>query len=113
VLGLTTGTTNPPPPNTPISGWGGSVGENELGTIIFVRENKLVNNSFAAPGAEGCSVLPAVIDPIVDLQSGLPAAAGHNTTILNNTLEESGATLVRPLKEGCKLVGNPPNIVCA
>jgi hypothetical protein len=103
MLELTTGKTNPPPPNTPISGWGGSITENKEGTIIFVKGNTLVNNSFAAPGVEGCSVLPAVVDPIVNLQAGLPAAAGHNTAILHNTLEISGATLIRPLKEGCKL----------
>jgi hypothetical protein len=98
VLELTTGTTSPPPPNKPISGKLGNVNENEAETIIFVRENTLVNNSFAAPGVEGCSVLPAIVDPIVDLQAGLPAAAGHNTAILNSTLELSGARLIRRLK---------------
>jgi hypothetical protein len=110
MLELTTGKTNPPLPNKPISGWGGSITENEEGTIIFVKGNTLVNNSFAAPGAEGCGALPSLIDPVVNLQSGLPAAAGHNTAILHNTLEISGATLIRPLKEGCKL--KEGNIIC-
>jgi hypothetical protein len=111
MLELTTGKTSPPPPNKPISGFGGSITENESETIIFVTGNTLVNNSFAAPGVEGCSVLPSVIDPIVDLQAGLPAAAGHNTAILHNTLEESGASLVKAFQEGvCKLKEN--KVIC-
>jgi hypothetical protein len=98
MLELTTGTTSPPPPNKPISGWGGSITENEAETIIIVTGTILVNNSFAAPGVEGCGALPSLIDPIVDLQAGLPAAAGHNTAILHNTLEVSGARLIRRLK---------------
>jgi hypothetical protein len=98
MLELTTGTTSPPPPNKPISGWGGSITENAAETIIFVKENTLVNNSFAAPGVEGCGAIPAIIDPIVDLQAGIPAAAGHNTAILHNTLEISGARRIRRLK---------------
>src|ERR1700676_3718690 len=103
MLELTTGKTNPPPPNKPISGWGGSITENQEGTIIFVKGKILVKNSFAPPGAEGCGALPFLIDPVVNLQAGLPAAAGHNTAILHSTLEISGATLIRPLKEGCKI----------
>jgi hypothetical protein len=99
MLELTSGTTAPPPPNKPISGKHGSVTVNANDTIAFVKEDTLVNNSFAAPGAAGCGVLPLLIDPIVDLQAGLPAAAGHNTAILNNTLEESGAGLIRQAKE--------------
>jgi hypothetical protein len=98
MLELTTGKTNPPPPNKPIKGKLGSVTENEAETIIFVKENTLVNNSFAAPGAEGCGVLPPIIDPVVNLQAGLPAAAGRNTAILNNILQESGARRIRRLK---------------
>jgi hypothetical protein len=100
ILELTTGTTNPPPPNKPISGKVGNVIGNQEGTILYVKENTLVNNSFAAPGVEGCGAVPLLIDPVVDLQSGLPAAAGHNTAILNDQLEESGASIIRPLKGG-------------
>jgi hypothetical protein len=100
ILELTTGTTNPPPPNKPISGKVGNVIGNQEGTILYVKENTLVNNSFAAPRVEGCGAVPLLIDPVVDLQSGLPAAAGHNTAILNDQLEESGASIIRPLKGG-------------
>jgi hypothetical protein len=111
MLELTTGKTNPPEPNKPISGWGGSITENEAETIVFVKGNTLVNNSFAAPGVEGCGAIPSLIDPIVDLQAGIPAAAGHNTAILHNTLEVSGATLIRAFQEGfCKLKEN--HVIC-
>ena len=46
-----------------------------------------MNNSFAAPGVEGCGLIPFLIDPIVDLDLGVPAAGGHNTAILNGTLQ--------------------------
>jgi hypothetical protein len=98
MLELTDGTTSPPPPNKPISGKFGSLSVNKEDTIIFLRENTIVDNSFAAPGAEGCGLLPAIIDPIIDVQAGLPSAAGHNSAELTNTLELAGVGEIRPLK---------------
>jgi hypothetical protein len=96
VLELTTGTTSPPPPNGPISG---NVGEIELGgegSIATIHNDVLVNNSFSAPGAEGCGGLFAfLIDPIVDSRLGVPSAAGHNTAILKGTLSLASAEVVR------------------
>ena len=95
VIELTTGTTKPPAPNKPISG---SVGEPTLGpggSLLTLKNNKLVNNSFAAPGVEGCGgVFSLLVDPIVDLKLGVPAAAGHNTAILKGTLQEANAEAV-------------------
>jgi hypothetical protein len=96
ILNLTTGTTSPPAPNKPIKGSVGKVEVNSEGTILTLSKNSLVNNSFAAPGVSGCGEsLSFLLDPIVDAKLGLPAAAGHNTAILNGTLHQSGAARVR------------------
>jgi hypothetical protein len=98
---LTTGTTSPPLPNTPIKG---SLGEPEFkdeGTLLILRKNSLVNNSFAAPAAEGCGsqilfgLFTGIINSAVDSTLGLPSAAGHNTAILNGTLENANAASVK------------------
>ena len=90
-LHLTAGTTSPPPPNTPITGNPGTqgfavepVGDQAVGAIS-VTGTSLVDNSFAVPGATGCGPLPVqfLVDLALDLKEGLPAAAGHNTAILN------------------------------
>jgi len=81
VLNLTTGTTSPPPPNKPITG--------KEPTPVFEPEREIqaehngtyVDNSFAAPGANGCVLtlfgfIPISINGVVNSSSGLPAAAG-------------------------------------
>jgi hypothetical protein len=95
VLNLTTGTTSPPRPNKPISGKPGSTTAEEEGEILVVNDNSLVNNSFAAPGVEGCGLVPFLVDPLVDLGFGVPASEGHNTAILNGTLKLTSAEAVR------------------
>jgi hypothetical protein len=94
VLELTTGTTSPPSPNKPISGDPGEFSANPTGEFLVVTENSLVDNSFAAPAVSGCGLVPLLIDPVVDLDAGLPASAGHNTAILNNTIDQGGAEVV-------------------
>jgi hypothetical protein len=95
VLNLTTGTTAPPPPNTPITGNPGEGAEIDPG-LIAIQNNKLVNNSFAAPGANGCGGLFSfLIDPFVDSIVGTPSAAGKNTAVLEGTLSVG----LRPLVE--------------
>jgi hypothetical protein len=85
---LTTGTTSPPPPNKPITGSPGTEKFNESFTIITAANNSLVNNSFAAPGSEGCGgIFSFLIDPIVNSKLGLPSASGHNTAVLKGTLQ--------------------------
>jgi hypothetical protein len=96
VLNLTTGTTSPPPPNKPITGSPGEPSENEAETLITLKNNVLVNNSYAAPEAEGCGgIFSFLIDPIVDSKLGLPSAAGHNTAILKGTLKAASAEAVK------------------
>jgi hypothetical protein len=85
---LTTGTTAPPPPNTPISGASGTPGIVEEGNILQITGAKLVDNSFAVPGASGCGgIFSFLVDPLVNSTIGVPAAAGKNTAILENDLE--------------------------
>jgi hypothetical protein len=85
-LKLTTGTTSPPPPNTPIIGNPGTLEEPVPGLAV-IRNNRLVDNSFSAPGANGCGglLLSWAVDPFVDSIVGTPSAAGRNTAILEGT----------------------------
>jgi hypothetical protein len=96
VIELTTGTTSPPPPNTPITGSPGEPSFNATETILTISNNALVNNSFAAPGAEGCGGLFAfLIDPIINSRLGVPSAAGNNTAILKGTMKLASTESVK------------------
>lgn len=96
VIELTTGTTSPPPPNSPITGTAGTLEFNKAFTIVTAKGNELVNNSFSAPAAEGCGgIFSFLIDPIIDSRLGLPSAAGHNTAILKGTLKEANSEAVK------------------
>ena len=98
---FTTGTTSPPLPNKPISGNPGELELKDGGALIIDKKNSLVNNSFAAPEAEGCGsqilfgLFTGLIDGAVDLEIGLPSVAGHNTAILNGNEEVGVASAVR------------------
>jgi hypothetical protein len=97
---LTTGTTSPPAPNKPITGKLGTIGFKDGRKIATIESNSLVGNEFPAPGVNGCGgVLAPVIDPIVDVDAGLPAAAGHNTAVLNGNLESASAAAVKVQSE--------------
>jgi hypothetical protein len=93
-LVLTRGTTNPPPPNEPITGSPG-VRTNDPNVPGIVRDSDLVlvDNAFAAPAANGCrlqlGLLNVPIDNLVNLQSGLPSPAGTNEAVQ----EADGATV--------------------
>jgi hypothetical protein len=96
VLKLITGKTKPPKPNEPITGAPGTIESNEEGTILTISHNKLVDNSFAAPGVNGCGgSFSGQIDPLVNKALGLPSPAGTNTAILEGTLKQAGAEAVR------------------
>jgi hypothetical protein len=96
VIEFTTGATSPPPPNKSIHGKAGTFEEEDSFALIRFKNNTLVNNSFAAPGAEGCGgIFSFLIDPAVNAELGVPAAAGNNTAILNGTLETANAAAVK------------------
>ncbi|MHB1137551.1 MAG: PKD domain-containing protein [Microthrixaceae bacterium] len=75
-LAVTTGTTNPPAPNTPITG---VPYDADAGTAT------MVNNSFSVPAASGCGPLGLANGPIND-ELGLPAAGGKNTARLEGAV---------------------------
>ncbi len=92
-LNLTTGTTNPPSPNTPISGAPGTTSSTSKG-LITITGMSLVDNSFAVPGANNCGS-DGLLDSVIDLQKGLPSAAGSNTAILSGSSYTAPASLIR------------------
>jgi hypothetical protein len=95
LLHLTTGTTSPPSPNTPISGTAGTKVFKAKGKILEVQGASLVDNSFSVPGATGCGgALSFLIDPILDADIGLPAAAGSNTAIMESSFEQGNTEFV-------------------
>ncbi len=95
-LNLTTGTTSPPPPNTPITGAPGTVTNNEAGTVLTLNGSKQVDNSFAAGGANGCGGLFSfLVDPFVNSIVGVPSAAGKNTAILEGSISNGDPNAVR------------------
>jgi hypothetical protein len=81
VLKNTTGTTNPPPPNKPITGKEGEFSEEN--EIAYFKNGIYVDNAFSVPGASGCTLtlfgfIPISLNGFVNSQSELPSAAGHN-----------------------------------
>lgn len=94
---LTTGTTNPPKPNGPITGSAGVFEFLEEGRILHTTSTKLVDNAWSAPGATGCGGFPAelLLDPIINAAAGLPAAAGKNSAVLVNDIQVATGAAVR------------------
>jgi hypothetical protein len=88
-LNLTSGTTSPPPPNKPISGFPGNFAETEGGNLLTFSGQKLVDNAFAVPGANGCGgiLFSWAVDPFVNEIVGIPSAAGTNAAVLEGKLQ--------------------------
>lgn len=90
VLNNTTGTTNPPPPNEPITGQEPEF--NEENEIVQLTNGIYVDNEFAAPGANGCVLklfgfIPISLNGFVNSQAGLPSPAGTNETVQEFDIE--------------------------
>jgi hypothetical protein len=97
---LTAGTTNPPKPTAPITGKTGEVEFLEGARILKLKGNELVDNTWSAPEAEGCGgIFSFIINPIVNLSSGLPSKAGKNSAKLKNTIYETTAFAVKKNNE--------------
>jgi hypothetical protein len=95
VLNLTSGTTNPAKPNSPISGHVGEIKVKDEFNFAEIPGSVLVDNDFAAPQATGCGgVLSFLIDPIINHKLGLPSPAGNNTIIQDSNLYEATSTAV-------------------
>jgi hypothetical protein len=95
-LNLTTGTTSPPAPNKAITGAVGELEFKDEFQLVIIKGNKVVDNAFSAPGTEGCGgVFSFFINPLVESILGVPAAAGHNTAILEGSLQNATAEAVK------------------
>ncbi len=101
VLDLTTGTTTPPGPNSPISGAVGQIQTKDSGQILVISGVDFVDNAFSVPAAKGCggSLFSFFVDPAVNARMGLPSAAGHNTVSLEGTQEYAEAEEIRIQKK--------------
>jgi hypothetical protein len=88
VFNLTTGTTSPPGPNTPITGKVGVLSAKDGYNFIEVPEHSQVDNAFTTPEATGCGrTFSFLIDSLIDSRLGLPSPAGYNTVIHNGTTD--------------------------
>ena len=77
----------------------GEVGEitfNKDFTLVTVSGGKLVNGTFAAPGASGCGgIFSFFIDPLVNSILGTPSASGKNSAVLEGKLQAANAAAVK------------------
>jgi hypothetical protein len=99
-LHLTTGATSPPKGFESIHGATGKIEtlkENGV-RMIHISGNKLVDNTFSAPGSEGCGevnifgiVFKGFLDETVNSKSKIPSKAGENVAKLDGELNASSA----------------------
>lgn len=82
-LNLIPGTTEPPPPNRPITGRFGTFESIPPDTLIS-RGGIDVENSFSIPGAQECGGLLEVNNALVDLKLRIPSAGGNNAVTITN-----------------------------
>ncbi len=98
-LHLTTGETHPPAGFKPLHG---TLGEpetlEEKGQVMLrITGNSLVDNTFSAPGAEGCGeflFIKGFLDSLINGKTKIPNKAGENTAILNGELNAATAEAV-------------------
>ena len=88
VVPLTTGTSGS------LKGKLGEISSRAEGGILVIKNDSLVNNAIAVPGANGCG-FAGLLNSIVDDRLQIPAAAGKNKVTLNGTLEQAGAGTAR------------------
>jgi hypothetical protein len=91
-LHLTTGATSPPKGFKSIHGARGEAETLEEKEQVMLRlfDNSLVDNTFSAPGAEGCGeflFVTGFLDGILDSKLKIPNTAGNNTAVLNGELK--------------------------
>lgn len=89
VLHPTMGTTNPPPPATPLKGDPGTLAlardpHGHAAIIASFTGASLVDNTFTVPGATGCGLF-GILDPIINSVFKLPSAAGNNAVVFSGT----------------------------
>ena len=91
VLHLTDGVTQPPEGVEAIEGSRSEAATGAKGRILEIPAVKLVDNTFAVPGAKGCGgpQSEALLDEIIDLDIGLPSKAGSNKAIMTGSVEQT------------------------
>jgi hypothetical protein len=76
----------------------------EDGEILNIVGNKLVNQTFEAPGANGCGLAGGIVEKVVDEavngELGIPSKSGTNSATLEGTILQSGAEAVRRYQKG-------------
>ncbi len=101
VVSFISGETNPEPPNEPIHGQAGKLRTHGEGAVAEVVGAELVNNTYSAPGVQGCGIYNGA-DAALDAGLELPSPSGHNTSVLTGAFQISNSEIV---EEG--LAGGP------
>ncbi len=90
VIPLTTGTTDPPLPATPIHGKPYEFIKYRAGSLQLLGV-VLVNNSFSVPPAHGCGTSgTGLVDSAINHKLGLPSPAGQNKIVVEADGEDLG-----------------------
>ena len=93
VVSFITGETHPEPPNVPIHGHTGTPRTHGEGNVAEVVGAELVNNTYAAPGVEGCGFYDGA-DAALDAGLELPSPSGHNTSVLTGAFQVASRGVV-------------------
>lgn len=91
VISLTTGTTRSSRGHRPLTGKPGHAKFRDEYNLTTISGESLVSDAFAAPRAQGCGGMNAMVDAAL----GLPVAMGGNEAILNGTLRDANAPAVK------------------
>jgi len=79
-----------------LNGDAGEFSFNESFTLITIAGGQFVNNSFVAPGVNGCGgIFSFFIDPLVNSIIGLPSGKGANSATLEGKLLDGNAEAVK------------------
>ncbi|HTZ64280.1 MAG TPA: hypothetical protein VMB51_09255 [Solirubrobacteraceae bacterium] len=93
VVSFISGETNPEPPNVPIHGQYGTLTTHGEGAVAEVYGARLVNNTYAAPGLQGCGIYNNA-DAALDAGLELPSPSGHNTSVLTGAFQIANSEIV-------------------
>jgi hypothetical protein len=79
-----------------LQGRPGALSFNKSSRLTTNSGARLVDGTYAAPGASGCGgLLSYFVDPLVDSIFGLPSPSGKNAAVLEGTLKDGQAEAVR------------------
>jgi hypothetical protein len=80
-----------------LKGSAGALTFNPSFTITNISGGALVNNTFTAPGVNGCGgpYVEYLLDPLVNSILGVPAGAGKNSAVLEGKLQDAVAASVK------------------